>query len=476
MTLSIAFHGAAGTVTGSKYLLTAGPSSVAVDYGMFQGEKRLRELNWAAAPYPPNAPSAVVLTHAHIDHSGLLPRLVREGFRGPIFATAATGEMVRILLMDSARLQEEDAEYANRKGFSRHHPALPLYTERDVDRTMSHLRAARFRQRIDVSTEISAEFFNAGHILGAAFIGVTCEVPEGSARIVFSGDVGRYGAPLHSDPDPMPECDVLVLESTYGDRSHGDEPIEDQIERAFRPTIERGGIILIPAFAVARAQLVAIILRNLIATKRLPEIPIHIDSPMASDVTSIYNHYIKSESLDQNIPFTSQRSLFPTNVRFHRSVQESRDLNALGGPRIIISSSGMLSGGRVLHHLKRVAGDPKNLIALVGYQAGGTRGRDLAEGRRDVRVHGQNVHVNAQVVNLHGLSAHADRDELVRWVKTQPKLPRAIYLTHGDQAPRAAMKAFIEQELGIAAVLPGMGEEHDLGWLFARGQGAGTPG
>lgn len=468
VTLSIGFYGAAGTVTGSKYLVRSGETRVVVDYGMFQGERRLREMNWLPSPFRSNLPSAAFLTHAHIDHSGLLPRLVREGFRGPIFATPATAEMARILLLDSARLQEEDAEYANRKGFSRHHPALPLYTEKDVDRALSHFRLAEYRRTLTISPDLGVRFLNAGHILGSAFLEITGTTRQGQAKIVFSGDLGRYGAPLHSDPDPLPECDILVLESTYGDRSHGDEPIEDQIERSFKPVLERRGIILVPAFAVARAQLVALILRDLIRTGRLPEVPIHVDSPMASDVTSIYNHYIKSESLDQNIPFTSARSLFPSNVRFHRSVQESRQLNEMSGPRIIISSSGMLAGGRVLHHLKRLAGQPENLIALVGYQAVGTRGRDLAEGRRSVKVHGQMVHVRAQVANLHGLSAHADRDELIRWVKTQPKQPRAIYLTHAEEEPRAAMKALIEKELGIAALTPAMGEEHDLAWLFSK--------
>ncbi len=466
VTLSLGFFGAAGTVTGSKYLVRAGQASVVVDCGMFQGVRRLREMNWLPSPFRPNEPSATLLTHAHVDHSGLLPRFVREGFRGPIYTTPATGEMARILLLDSAKLQEEDAEYANRKGFSRHHPALPLYTEKDVERAMSHFRPAQYRQELRLSNELSARFLNAGHILGSAFVELTYRGGSRPVRMVFSGDLGRYAAPLHSDPDPLPECDVLVLESTYGDRSHDHEPIEDQIERAFKPVLERRGTVLVPAFAVARAQLVALILRNLIHSGRLPEVPIHVDSPMASDVTSIYNHYIKSESLDQGIPFTTGRSLFPSNVRFHRSVQESRELNAMSGPRIIISSSGMLTGGRVLHHLKRLAGQPENLIALVGFQAVGTRGRDLAEGRREVKVHGEIVHVRAQVANLHGLSAHADRDELIRWVKTAPKLPRAVYLTHGEDDARTAMKALVERELGIAAVMPAMGEEHDLEWLW----------
>ncbi|MGE3076423.1 MAG: MBL fold metallo-hydrolase [Dehalococcoidia bacterium] len=466
MSLSIAFHGAAGTVTGSRYLVHADDTRVLVDCGMFQGPRELRDLNWMPTPFPPNAPEAVLITHAHIDHTGLLPKLVKEGYRGPIYCTPATAEMVRILLLDSAKLQEEDAEYANRKGYSKHHPALPLYTTKDVERCLSRIKTVAYRKPFKVGKNVTARFLNAGHILGSAMIQLDCETKAGSASIVFSGDVGRFGAPLHSDPDPLPECDVLVLESTYGDRSHGTEPIEDQMEEAFAAAIKRKGIILIPSFAVARAQLVALILRNLIHAGRLPDIPIHVDSPMASDVTAIYNRYITSESLDQNIPNTTSKTLFPKNVRFHRTTKESIELNAMQGPRIIISSSGMLAGGRVLHHLRRLAPNPDNLIALVGYQAVGTRGRDLVEGKRILRVHGQDVKVEAEVVNLNGLSAHADRDELFRWVGAQPKRPRAIYLTHGDPEPREAMRAALYEQFEIIGLLPELNQEHDLAWLF----------
>jgi metallo-beta-lactamase family protein len=255
VSLSIGFHGAAGTVTGSKYLVQADNTKVLVDCGMFQGIKRLRELNWLPTPFQPTAPNAVLLTHAHIDHTGWLPKLVKEGFRGPVYCTPATAEMVRILLLDSAKLQEEDAEYANRKGFSKHKPALPLYTVADVERTLELIEPVPYRRPLKVGSNVTVRFLNAGHILGSAMVELTCETSEGSATMVFSGDIGRFGAPLHSDPDPLPECDVLVMESTYGDRSHGNEPIEDQIEAAFTPVIERGGTILIPSFALARSQL-----------------------------------------------------------------------------------------------------------------------------------------------------------------------------------------------------------------------------
>ena len=466
MTLSIAFHGAAGTVTGSRNLVTADDTRVLIDCGMFQGVRELRELNWLPAPFPPNSPDAVLLTHAHVDHTGWLPRLVKEGYRGPVYTTPATAEMTRILLLDSAKLQQEDAEYANRKGFSRHRPALPLYTEKDVERTLGLFHTVEYGDPVHIAKNVTARFRNAGHILGSAFIELECTTREGKATLVFSGDLGRYNAPLHSDPDPLPECDILVMESTYGDRSHSDEPIADQIAEAFGPAIERGGVILIPSFAVARAQLVALILRDLIHDKRLPEIPIHVDSPMASDVTAIYNRYIRSESLDQGIPHTTAHSLFPSNVRFHRTVKESMQLNDMAGPRIIISASGMLAGGRVLHHLKRLAPDPKNLVVLVGYQAVGTRGRDLADGKRTVRIHGQDVRVQAQVEDIHGLSAHADRDELFRWIETQPKRPRAAYLTHGEGDQREALRAALYERLEVVGLLPEMNQEHDLHWLF----------
>lgn len=463
MSVSIAFHGGAGTVTGSKYLVTGPRGQVLIDCGMFQGPRELRERNWLPPPFPPEGPNAILITHAHIDHTGWLPRLVKEGYRGPIFATPATAEMLRIMLLDSARLHEEDAAYANRKGFSRHKPALPLYTERDVNKTLTLVRPVQYRRELDLGRGFGARFLNAGHILGSAMIELRVEEGvESPMTVVFSGDLGRYHAPLHSDPDPLPECDTLIIESTYGDRSHEADPIAQQVQHAFAAAIERKGTILIPAFAVARAQLVTLILRELIMQGKLPDIPIHIDSPMATDVTAIYNHYIDSESLDRDIPHTTRTSLFPTNVRFHRTVEESKQLNNMSGPRIIISASGMLAGGRVLHHFQRLAPDPRNLIVLVGYQAEGTRGRELADGARKVRMFGIDVPVAAEVRSLNGLSAHADRTELLRWVGTAPRPPKSVFLTHGEPEAAEALANVIERQFGAQVVVPRMSEIYDM--------------
>lgn len=467
MSLSISFHGGAGTVTGSKYLVRAGNTKLLVDCGMFQGLKRLRELNWQGAGFRPNEPDAILLTHAHIDHTGYLPRLVAQGYRGPVYCTPATAEMTRILLLDAAEIQEEDAAWANKKGFSKHKPALPLYTVKDATRALQLLRTVDYRKPVHLPGGVTATFLNAGHILGSSVVQLDAALPEGKARLMFSGDLGRYHQPLHTDPDPLPECDALVLESTYGDRDHDHEPLATQIQRAFAGVIERKGTILIPSFAVARAQLVALILRELIETGRLPEIPIHVDSPMASDVTGIYNRYLESEYLDRDIPHTTARSLFPKNVRFHRTVEDSKKLNNMPGPRIIISASGMLTGGRVLHHLQRLAPDRRNLIALVGYQAVGTRGRALVEGERTIRMFGIDVPIHAEVTTLNGLSAHADRDELLRWLGTAPTPPQTVFLTHGEPDSAAALAERVAERFPTTTVqIPSMAEEFSLNHLL----------
>lgn len=462
MAASLVFHGGVGTVTGSRFLVSTRDDAVLVDCGLFQGLKELRLRNWQGPGFDPQVPRAIALTHAHIDHTGYLPRLVQLGYRGPIYATPATAEVAHILLLDAAEIQEEDAAFANRKGFSKHHPALPLYTVKDALRALQYIRTRPYGERFEAGT-FRVTFRNAGHILGSAF--VQLEVPMGedrAHRIVFSGDLGRYHQPIHTDPVPLPPCDTLVLESTYGDRSHGHQSVITQLRDELLPTLERGGTVLIPAFAVARAQLVTHHLRVAIETGRFPDVPIHIDSPMANDVTGLYNRYLESEYLDRSIPHTAPGALFPRNVRFHRTIEDSKKLNNLPGPRIIIASSGMLTGGRVLHHLQRLAPDPRNLICLVGYQAAGTRGRALLEGAPTVRVFGIDVDVRARVTCIHGLSAHADRDELVRWVESAPEPPKRIFLVHGEPPAAESLAEALRPRVPSEVVIPAMGESFAL--------------
>lgn len=452
MPLSIAFHGGAGTVTGSKFLVNLGNDRVLIDCGIFQGRKELRLQNWEGPGFDPRSVDAVVVTHAHIDHTGYLPILVRRGFRGPIFCTPATRELVEILLLDAAKLHEEDAAFANKHGFSKHNPALPLFDEGDARAALQRMKAIEFGKEFFVG-RLRFRYAPAGHILGSAFVEMSAEDALGPTTIVFSGDIGRFDVALHADPDLLPPCDTLVMESTYGDRDHDHRALTDQLREALLPAIRRGAIILIPAFAVARVQLITLILRELIESRQLPEIPIHVDSPMAVDVTRIYNRYLHAADIDEDLPGASDRSLFPRGVRFHRSPQESKELNALRGPRIIISSSGMLAGGRVLHHLRRVVSDPVNLVVLAGFQAAGTRGRALEEGARFVRVHGMDVPVRAEVKSLHGFSAHADREALIRWATDGDGRPAVAFLVHGEPEAMESLAGDLRRR-GIEVRIP----------------------
>ena len=458
----VSFHGGAGTVTGSRFLVETGNTRFLVDAGLFQGLKKLREMNWAKLRFDPASLDFILLTHAHIDHAGFLPRLTQQGFRGPVHATRASLDLARLLLMDAAKIQEEDAAFANRKGFSKHRPALPLYTSEDAERAISLIEPLDYGDWIEPAAGVRASFRNAGHILGAAIIELRLRTAGGERTIVFSGDVGRYGVPLHSDPDPRPEFDVLVMEATYGDREHDPRPMGDQIREALVTAIERRGTVLIPSFAVGRAQLVTLLLRQLIHSGELPEIPIHIDSPMAVDATRIYGQHLRDLSLDSASDEDGFGRLVPRNVQFHRTVEDSKKLNLLPGPRIIISASGMLTSGRVLHHLKRLLPDEKNLILLVGFQAAGTRGRAMMEGARTIRVHGEDVPVRARFIPIGGLSAHADRGELLRWVRSQPKPPRTIFVTHAEEKASNAFARLLSSELGVRTIEPELGQRFDL--------------
>jgi len=432
-------------------LETAG-TRVLVDCGLFQGLKPLRLMNWAEIPFDTRSIDGVLLTHAHLDHSGYVPRLAHYGLRAPVHCTTPTAELVEVLWRDAAKIQEEDAEYANRKQFSKHHPARPLFDDDDATRALRLVKRHGFGKEFNIG-DLSATFHRAGHILGSAFIEIAEQEEGVETKIVFSGDMGRVDMPLHQDPEPLPECDTLVLESTYGNRAHNTRPLADALLEAILPTLQDGGVVLIPAFAVARAQLITLLLNQLMTSGRLPRYPVDIDSPMAVDATEIYRRYLGAKELDD----LGRAGLLPPGAKLRHSVAESIALNQLGGPRIIISASGMLTGGRVLHHLRRLGGDRRNTIVLTGYQAAGTRGRDLAEGKRTLRMHGQDIAIHAKVTMVDGFSAHADASEIMDWVTAAPALPRTVFLTHGEPGASDALAERL-RAAGMTAITPALGQ------------------
>ena len=457
MALSLGFHGAARTVTGSRYLLDADGVRTVIDAGLFQGFKKLRKLNWRSPPFEASSIDQILLTHAHIDHIGLLPRMVKNGFNGNVYTTRASIELAQLLLLDSAKIHEEDAAYANKKGFSKHKPALPLYTTEDAQQAISLLRPVEFNTWLQISDHCKARFQPAGHILGASSVEFHYKNSSESCRILFSGDIGRYDMPLHIDPHSRPDCDVLVCESTYGNRDHDRTiSVEDQLCQAIKATIKRKGTVLIPAFAVGRSQQLTLILRRLMKSGKLPQVPLHLDSPMAVNATGIYGRHMNEHHLDKDVFDDGRKTLFPDNVSLHKTRDESMALNDLRGPRIIISASGMLSGGRVIHHLSRLITKSKNTIVMAGYQAPGSRGRDLLEGKPTIRIHGKDFRAKAQVKSIGGLSAHADRMELLRWLKSNDNAPNKVFLTHGEPEAAFAFADLINRELGWDVEVPSL--------------------
>lgn len=457
----LTFYGAARTVTGSRYLLEAGGARLLIDCGLFQGLKELRLKNWDKLPFDPASLDAVVLTHAHIDHTGYLPRLVRSGFRGPIIATPPTVELTELLLFDSARNQEEDAEYANRKGFSKHHPALPLYGSDDVPPVVRRLQGRERGEWFSPAGPIWLRYHDAGHLLGSSLIEV--EVRQGSrpTRLVFSGDVGRYRAPLYHDPAPPPACDYLICESTYGDREHPPGDILDQVAALVVESVRRGGVMVVAAFAVGRAQQLIYILRVLMAQGRIPELSIYLDSPMAVNATNIYADFATEHDLSEAQLAGPQSAFNGRNVHLVRTSAESKRLNQLPGPAVIISSSGMMTGGRILHHLRQRLPDERNTVVLGGFMAAGTRGRSLQDGVPTLRMHGQNIPVRAAIRSLSCLSGHAGRSELLRWLAPLPA-PRQVFLTHGEVTSAEALAADLRTTRGWNVTVPALGES--LSW------------
>ncbi len=459
---SITFYGAAETVTGSKYLLEADGAKVLFDCGLFQGLKQLRLQNWDRLPFNPGHVHAVVLTHAHIDHIGYLPRFVKDGFRGPAYATPATEALAELLLLDAAHNQEEDAAYANRKGFSKHKPALPLFDGRDAKRAMLRFRSVRRGEWFCPKKPIYVRFHDAGHLLGACSAEVEIRhAKKKPLRIVFSGDVGRYDAPLYYDPQPPPTCDYLVCETTYGDREHPRENVLDQLGEVVLAAIKRGGVMVMASFAVGRAQQLIYLLKVLIRQKRIPQIPIYLDSPMAVSGMNIYRFYAEEHDLSEGLAVDSEFEFDLEGVHLTRSVAESRRINQDAGPAVIVSSSGMMTGGRILHHLRQRLPHPENTIVLGGFMAAGTRGRALQSGAKTLRIFGRDVPVRAAVVELSALSAHADRSELLRWLEPLDA-PRKTFLTHGEQSSSAAFAETLHQQRGWNTLVPEMGQRVEL--------------
>lgn len=450
--MRITFQGAAGCVTGSRFLVESEGARLLVDCGLFQGHKVLRKRNWRPFACEPSGLDAVLLTHAHIDHSGMLPALVRDGFRGQVHCTRATRDLCRILLPDAGRIQEEDARYANEKGFSKHHPARPLFTEDDARRSLRHLRPAAFDETLELG-DLRARFRRAGHILGAASI----ELESPAGTVLFSGDLGRSNDLLMYPPEPPGDVDWVVMESTYGDRLHPDVDPLDALAEPLGATIERGGVALIPSFAVGRTQSVLLAIRRLFASGRLPEVPVFVDSPMATDVTELYREHADLHRLDPD----ESRQVF-SMPRYARSVEESKDVVAQKGARIVISASGMLTGGRVLHHLKELAPHAGNTILLPGFQAPGTRGAQLAQGASRVRVHGEWVPVRAEVRQLGLLSAHADQRDLLAWLAAAPRDLRGVLLVHGEPDALDTLRVEIGEQQGRDADVPDHGETIEL--------------
>ena len=453
MSVHIRFLGGAGTVTGSKYLIEHDGQSLLVDCGLFQGYKQLRLRNRDPLPVLPNHIGAVLLTHAHLDHSGYLPLLHREGFHGKVWATPATRDLAQILLPDSGHIQEEDAAFANRKGFSKHAPALPLYTEEDALKSLKLFRTVPMREAFEPLRGWHARFSGAGHILGASSL--LLEV--GGRRLLFSGDLGRPDDLLMLPPDPPPAADVVICESTYGDRVHPQEDVVGELGPALARAAARGGTAVVPVFAVGRAQEILFAVHQLKASGQLPHsLPVYLDSPMAIESTEIFCRHLGEHRLN-----AGQCRDIGQVARMVRSVEESKAIARQHGPKVILAASGMATGGRVLHHLAQHLGDHRNMVVLTGYQAPGTRGATLAAGNPSLRIHGQDVPVRAEVVQLTSASAHADSNQLMAWLRALPSAPRRVFVTHGDMEASDRLRHRIETELSWQALVP----EHGSTWL-----------
>ena len=469
MQTSLTFLGAARTVTGSKHLLQVGDRRLLVDCGLFQGLKVLRERNWQALPVKASAIEAMVLTHAHLDHCGYLPRLVSQGYKGRVFCTPGTAELTRIVLADAAKLQEEDAERANRKRYTKHSPALPLFTVKDAERAMALLQPVGYNRSVSVMPGVDVEFVNAGHLLGSAYARIRLQ--SSGRTVVFGGDLGRYGRPVMPDPDPIDRADVLLVESTYGNRVHEADEDGAQMARVINETADRGGKLIIPAFALGRIEEVLYWISRLEDEKRIPVLPVYVDSPMAKAVLDIYRdrlNELDADIADPGVPEQRSRNIrkvcaFCTEqLKVISTVPDSRAVQDSTEPAIVVSSSGMATGGRVLHHLVRTLPDARNTVMFVGYQAAGTRGRKMLEGDAFTRIHGIDVPVKARIESLDSMSAHADANEIMRWLGNFTAPPALTCLVHGEPVAMDALKVRIERDLGWRVATPAHQEKIDF--------------
>ncbi len=446
----LTFLGGAGTVTGSKYLVETGPTRVLIDCGLFQGLKNLRLRNRQPLPIEPASLDAVVLTHAHIDHSGYIPVLVKEGFDGPIYCTHGTRDLVNILLPDSGYLQEEEARYAAKRGYSKHPHPQPLYTRNDAERSLPLLVPKAFGESVPVTDDVSVRFARAGHIVGAASVHLQCA----GLTVAFSGDVGSPTDPLMAPPEPIVQADYLVVESTYGNRSRPKDDPREILEKVIRRTLERGGTVLVPSFAVGRAQVLLHLISSLREAGRIASVPVYLDSPMAIQAT-----HIMARHTDDHRLTAADCERIDAMTRYTRRPQESREIGETDEPKIVISASGMASGGRVLHHLKAMAPNPVNTILIPGFQAAGTRGEAIVHGADSVKIHGEYVPIRAEVVHTDTLSAHADYGEILDWLGSVREPPRRTFVTHGEPAASDAMRRRLTEEFGWKADVPELGDQ-----------------
>ncbi|HEU4714541.1 MAG TPA: MBL fold metallo-hydrolase [Pyrinomonadaceae bacterium] len=465
---SISFWGGVGTVTGSKYLVESNGSRVLVDCGLFQGLKELRERNWQEPPFDPRSLNAVLITHAHIDHTGYLPRLVTKGFHGPVYCSRGTADLLKILLPDSGRLQEEDADFRNRHKLTKHHPALPLYTEKDAYAALELLEpVANDGDAFEVAPGIRAGFRVAGHILGSSLVLLQLDHAgeDGRGRrVLFSGDLGHYDQPIIRDPVAPPACDYLLVESTYGDRLHDPEDPKIALARILNDAAERDAPVLIPAFAVGRTQEIVYLIRELEDEKAVPVLPVTVDSPMAAATTAVYAKRTEEQDEEYASILRSKRHPLRTHSMMTASSrQESKRLNDAEGARVIISASGMMTGGRVLHHAMRLVPNPEATIVFVGFQAAGTTGRRIQDGEPEVKIMGQWIPVRCRIAKIGGFSAHADWGEVLKWLeKIESGVPSRTFLTHGEPEAATAMAGHIKERFGWNVHVPQYGEKIEL--------------